>query len=221
MSKRKNKEKDLAIKLRKSGKSYSQIREVIKVSKSTLSLWLKDLPLSDKKLRELRDLNPIRIEKYQKTMKAKREANFLKVFDIVEKDIGLLDKRDYFIAGLFLYWGEGLKATRYTTSISNTDPKVLKFFITWLNKIFNIKKEDLSVRLHLYKDMSVKEERKFWCKELGLTSKNFQKDYIKDTKLDSQTYKNGFGHGTCNVMYYGKGVADYVKMSLKYIRGLV
>lgn len=221
MSKRKLKEKDLAIKLRKDGKSYNQIREVLKVSKSTLSLWLKDFPLSDKKLRELRDFSPVRIEKYQKTMKIKREINFLNVFQNVKKDIGLLDKRDCFIAGLFLYWGEGLKATRYTTSISNTDPKVLKFFIIWLNKIFNIKKDDLSVKLHLYKDMSREKERKFWYKELGLSSKNFQKDYIKDTKMSSQTYKNGFGHGTCNVMYYGKEVADYVKMSLKYIRELV
>lgn len=40
------KEKIRAIKLRKLGKSYSEIRKQVKVSKSTLSLWLRDIKLT-------------------------------------------------------------------------------------------------------------------------------------------------------------------------------
>ena len=63
-----------AIKLRFQGKSYSQIKSALKVSKSTLSYWLKDFPLSEKRIKELRDNNPRRIEKYRATrLKKKKE----------------------------------------------------------------------------------------------------------------------------------------------------
>lgn len=39
-------EKIKALSLRKEGRSYSQIRSVVKVSKGTLSRWLENYPLS-------------------------------------------------------------------------------------------------------------------------------------------------------------------------------
>ena len=54
--------KTKAITMRLSGMSYSQIKEVVPVSKSTLSVWLENYPLSQERIRELRDLSPKRIE---------------------------------------------------------------------------------------------------------------------------------------------------------------
>jgi transposase-like protein len=51
MAKRDIKEK--VLQLRAEGKSYSQIREVITVSKSTLSVWLKNKPLTPSQLEML------------------------------------------------------------------------------------------------------------------------------------------------------------------------
>jgi len=42
------KEKSIAISLRKKGKSYGEILKKIKVSKSSLNLWLRDLELTPK-----------------------------------------------------------------------------------------------------------------------------------------------------------------------------
>ena len=53
----------LAEKMRLEGHSYSSIQKKIGVSKSTLSSWLREIPLSDTRLRELRDFNPVRIER--------------------------------------------------------------------------------------------------------------------------------------------------------------
>src|SRR3989344_3183192 len=103
MARKKDKQKVLA--MRAKGMSYSQIKEKIKISKSTLSAWLKDLPLSEKRIKELRDNNPIRIEKFRNTMRAKKEIRLGKVYKKVASDICDLSKRDLFLAGLFLYWG--------------------------------------------------------------------------------------------------------------------
>ena len=102
-------DKDKAIGLRLKGYSYSQIKEELGVSKSTLSVWLDKYPLSPERIRELRDRNPQRIESYINTMRKKREQKFLIALEKARRDIGKLTKRDLFIGGFFLYWAEGGK----------------------------------------------------------------------------------------------------------------
>ena len=214
MAKRKDKQK--AIIMRQKGMSYSQIKDELNVSKSTLSSWLHGMPLSEKRIKELRDNNPIRIERYRNTMRAKKEARLNEVYKKVSKDINKFSKRDLFLAGLFLYWGEGTKASNCSVVLTNTNPAMLKFFIKWL-KLFDIKNKDLKVKLHLYSDMNVKKSLNFWSKELKIPINQFRKSYIKKTNLKSITYKNGFGKGTCCVMFEGRDLWEYIIMGLKYI----
>lgn len=213
------KEKNKAIEMRLKGMSYSQIKAKLKVSKSSLSLWLAPYPLSPERIRELRDLNPRRIENCRNTKLRKKKEKLDLVYKKVARDIRKLSKRDLFIGGLLLYWGEGLKASNATVGLSNTDPAALRFFIQWL-KIFNITKAQLSIVMHFYNDMNETKEIKFWMKELGLPKSCFKKSYIKRSNLSGLTYKSGFGHGTCNVRVYSKELHDYVLMGLKYIKDI-
>ena len=215
MARRLDKEK--AIKLRLKGYSYSQIKAELGVSKSTLSIWLAGYPLTPERINELRGNNSKRIERYRNTMHRKRELASEEAYNKVSKDIGTITARDLLIGGIFLYWGEGSKSSDCLTSVSNTDPKVLQFFIKWLG-LFGIGKNDLRVKLHLYKDMDSNKEVAFWSKELKLPNSCFQKPYIKDSTLSGLTYKNGFGHGTCNIRYFRKDMWQYWKAALRYIR---
>ena len=81
-------DKKKALDMRKRGKSYSQIKNVLGVSKGTLSYWLRDLPLKESDLRKLRDTNPRRIEAFRTTMAKKREDRLKKVFEKAQKNIG-------------------------------------------------------------------------------------------------------------------------------------
>jgi hypothetical protein len=141
--------------MRKAGASYSHIKQEIGVSKSTLSLWLRDMPLSEKRLRALRDFNATRIEKYRETCKRRRESRWLLVRERFAKDMKTLTDRELFIAGMFLYWGEGGKTTMTNVSLANTDPAMLRFFLTWLYAL-GVPKEHVRVKLHLYADMDIK-----------------------------------------------------------------
>jgi hypothetical protein len=206
-----------AIKMRQRGMSYTQIKNVVNVSKGTLSMWLKDYPLSDERLKELRDNSPIRIEKYRNTRLKQREQVLENIFVNVSKKIGKLSKRDLFIAGLFLYWGEGTKSARDLVAFTNTDPVMIRFFIKWL-ALFDIKKDKLKIKLHLYSDMEVDEKISFWSKYLNIKKSNFRKPYIKDSKYSEITYKNKFGQGTCSVMFGSSSLYNEIMMSLKYIK---
>lgn len=209
-------DKQKAIKLRKKGYSYSQIKEKLGISKSTLSGWLDDMPLSKKRIKELRDFNSKRIENYRNTIKVKNDSRLAEIYEKVSKDIGQFSKREIFLLGFFLYWGEGTKTANCSTQLTNTNPAMIKFFIKWL-ELLGVKRKDLKVRLHLYSDMNVKEAIAFWSKELNISISQFKKPYIKETKLKSITYKNGFGKGTCCVIFGDRNLWEYVIMGLKYI----
>jgi len=211
-------DRNKALELRKSGHSYSQIKEKINVSKSTLSYWLNDYPLPPERIRELRDWNQRRIERYRETVRRKREVRLSQVYKEQNSAILPLSNRDLFIAGLFLYWGEGGKTRFDALVISNTDPAVPKFFIKWVEKFFNIQKNKIKVRLQLYSDMDIEKETQFWSKSLQISKKQFNKPYIKQSKIINLTRKGGFGHGTCNIKASGARLAEQVLIGLKVIR---
>ncbi len=209
-----------AIELRRKGKSYSQIKEAIPVSKSTLSVWLKDMPLSKQKIKELRDSNPQRIERFRNTMLLKKEERLLKSYIFAKKQIRKLSKREIILAGIFLYFGEGSKTTKATTALTNTNPWALKFFIKWLH-CHDVDPTRIKVKLHLYSDMDVEKQLNYWSKILSLPKKQFRKPYIKKSFKTDITYKGQYGQGTCTVLYEDVNLFNLTSMYMKYIQDTV
>lgn len=210
-------DKTRAIKLRLEGKSYSEIKEKLGIGKGTLSTWLQDYPLSAERIVELRDKNPRRIESFRNTMRRKREDRLLIAYEKISKRILSVSEREMFVAGFFLYWAEGTKTTTATTSLSNTDPAMIRFFIRWL-ELFGVAKKRLKVHLHLYSDMDTEKYLTFWSKEIRLPITQFRKPYIKKVKETDITRKGRFGYGTCNVIYENVLVANEVLMGIKYLQ---
>lgn len=213
-------DKQKAIKLRQKGYSYSQIKEKLGISKSTLSGWLYGMPLSEEKIRELRDFSPQRIERYRNTMKGKRDAKNKIAYQNIARKIGNISDREFLIAGLFLYWAEGSKTKTFSMGLTNTNPAMLVLFIHWL-QFFDVPKSKLKVHLHLYSDMNIKKQMDFWSKTLNLDIKQFRKPYIKKTTLSSITYTNGFGQGTCSVILDNSPITAEVIMGIQYIQDVL
>ena len=210
-------DKEQARTLRAEGKTYTEIKQVLGVGKGTLSAWLADMPLSSEQMKNVRDWNPRRIEHFRETMRKKRETRLQDAYVKAKKDIGRLTRRDLYIAGLYLYWGEGNKSGQANVGISNTDPSVILAFLDWI-KIMDIPREKLYVRLHLYKDMNIQKETQYWSDTLRIPLAQFRKPYIKESLLSGLTYKNGYGHGTCNLRFENMPMWEYITMALKYIR---
>lgn len=210
--------RELALSLRKEQlMSYSQIKEILNVSKSSLNLWLKDYPLSKERINELRGNSEKRIERYRETRRKTKETRLHKYYLEQKKHIFPLSKRDIFIAGLFLYWGEGSKAKSTEVFVSNTNPSIINFFIHWMETIFKIPRSKLKFRMHFYEDMNPKKQTTFWAKVLNVSEEQFTKPYIKKTSSLRINEKGSFGHGTCNAGIYDARLHEQVLMALKTI----
>ncbi len=97
-----------AIRLRKNGWSYNIIRDRLGVSKSTLSLWLRDIPyVPNEAVRKRIRNGPAKAAEVFNRRQRKRTAI---IKQEAAEEIGVLSKRDLFILGVGLYIGEGGKS---------------------------------------------------------------------------------------------------------------
>ena len=95
-----------AIALRKKGATYSTILEKVPVAKSTLALWFKEVKLS---VPQQQRITKNRLEAGLRGGLAKRKQRILKMQNIIQKaeeGIGPISKRELWLIGIVLYWGE-------------------------------------------------------------------------------------------------------------------
>lgn len=181
-------EKQKAISLRKQGKTYSEIQSSIskKISKSTLSSWLKDLKLTKKQGKKL-----LLKTKLAENLARLKGANTNKQKSLLNKEISeeyakkiftRYKKDNFFIAGLVLYWCEGSKTQTSEVSLINTDPAALQLFIIWLEKYLKISPKQLKARVFIHKPYEHEHDwNKLWSKLINIHENQFYKPIIKPT----------------------------------------
>ncbi len=203
----KSAQRELAIELRLTHKlGYGAIAKQVKVSKSTLSRWLEDLPLTDKRVLELRreawSRGEASREKFRQTMRAKRDERDRLTYIRQKKRLARISEQSMFIAGLMLYAAEGDKKSKADIAFTNTDPVLVLFFVRWIVRFLGFPKEKLRIQLHLYENMNVKAEELFWIRELGMSKTQLWKSQVRTLRSKSFSYRDTSRHGTCK-LYVG------------------
>ena len=181
--------------MRRQGYSYSFIREKVDVSKSTLSLWLRDVPYKP---------NNEVIDRIGKALAASGEAkarlrrlSISKAREEAHGEIGELNERDLFMLGIGLYIGEGAKSGD-AIRVINADPAVIKLTIRWLQLALGLKKENIRIRLHIYPDNDEIECIRFWSAETGIPQSQFYKTQV-DRRLKKTKKRGKLPHGTAHL----------------------
>lgn len=171
--------------------SLAEIAKKYSISKSTVSLWCKNLKLSkaaEKLIQEnwLRKTTSARAKGALKN-KQKRIDSIEREYISAKEIIGNLSSRDLLIMGLGLYWAEGSKKeTGAGFSFINSDFLMVKLMHDWLIKIMNIKQEQLTINLAI--NISHKEREgeilKFWSNLLDFNIEDFgNTTFIKTAHL--------------------------------------
>ena len=186
----KNKDKTKAIELRKLGFSYSEILKEVAVAKSTLSLWLREVGLSKKQKQRLTEKKINSMKRGWEACHQKRIDLTKEIIEKAEKDIIRLTKRELWLIGVALYWGEGHKEKQKSAQaeLSNSDPLLIKIFLEWLLKVCDIPKENIYFRIFLHETSKsrLKEVKKYWSSSTGFPIKYFQKISWKKNKINTK-----------------------------------
>jgi len=127
--------------LRRQGFSLNEIVKELNVSKSTLSLWCRDIALNELQIISLE--KRAQIKSYAGALKG-AHTNHLKSQSIINKEkekaqefINKISNREICLIGTALYWAEGNK-TGKTFGIVNSDPVVILVCMKWLSIEFDM-----------------------------------------------------------------------------------
>jgi transcriptional regulator with XRE-family HTH domain len=194
--------KNKAIYYRKKGFSYGLISTKTGVSKSTLSDWLKEIPYNPNK-ETIKRIGSARLKSAQKKSLARVE-NIKEMKDLATKDIGKLDKRDVFMLGLGLYWGEGNKSYNHTRVV-NSDPDIIISSIKWFKEICGLNNKNFTISLALYPDSDINKCLNFWSKKTGIPIKNFRKTQVDKRKDKSPKKRGKLPYGTAHLHIIANG----------------
>lgn len=195
----KTKEKNRALALRKKGLSYSEIQKQVKVSKDTLSRWCRDIALTHKQYERLLK-KQLKGAKRGRIIGAKRQQ-----FDRIKrtkaimqkgvKEVGLLSRRDKFMAGLGLYIGDGYKNDK-NVGFTNSNPSVIAFMMNWFRDYSDITEADFRGQIWIHENLDELKARRYWSKITKIPLKQFRKSYIAKVKKNSNKIrKNIHSHG--------------------------
>lgn len=194
-------DKNLAIILRKEGKSYDEIRDRLGIPKATLSDWFSKEKWSKEKFNQLKVLN-IEVSKNRIIRLNKiRGENLEKVYETARReareDFEKLKYSSLFIAGITIYWGEGDKASKNGFRISNSDPILIKVFLQFLRKACGTDEKRIRAGLLVYPDLNKNECEIYWSKAIGLDKKNFTKSIV----IQGKHRIRKVSHGICTLSF--------------------
>lgn len=175
------KEKNLAIHWRSRGFSIGNIQKKLGVSKSTVSIWTRGVTLTLAQKRKLY-LNAktgqlkgsIIAAENKKRIRKLEEEQLLKQG---KSEIGKISRREFFIAGVALYFAEGDKSSN-NIGFSNTDPRAIIFMMKWFRKFLVVPEKKYRAYLYLHSNLSERKAKQFWSKITNIPLKNFGKTYI-------------------------------------------
>lgn len=194
-------EKMKAIQMRKKGITYSVIRKELNVSKSTLSLWLRDIDLNQYQRNKIL----VGLEKSRAAAVKQKVADRLKrtnnSYSRATKEFPFLLRKPLFLTGLALYWAEGDKAQE-RVKFANSDPRLIALMMKWFREICLVPEERFRIALHIHNLHCNGDVMSHWKGITKIPFSQFNKVYVKKTSLGYR--KNALYNGTCSVIINSK-----------------
>ena len=195
-------ERLLAVKLRKSGLSYKDILKKIKVSKSTLSIWLREVTLTKEQKRQLMTKGQKIMYEVAKRKVADRKRRTDEIMKGAKKEVSVLNKQPLFSVGLALYWAEGAKNPEESVKFANSDEKMIMLMMKWFRKFCHVSEKKFRIHIHMHTLHCRKDIIKYWSQITLIPTNQFYKPYIKPTSLGQR--KNILYNGTCSIVLHDK-----------------
>ncbi|MFJ5141414.1 hypothetical protein [Streptomyces sp. NPDC088707] len=190
--------RDRARELRLQGMTYDQIQVELGCSKSSISLWVRDLPKPERK-RSREEASVIARRGWEPTMR-RREEERRAAKGTAAEAIGAMSERELFLLGVGLYWAEGTKdkphARRERVTFVNSDPGMIQVFTAWLDLLgVEPARRRYYVMIHETADVAAAEQ--YWSGLVGVDSAAFNKTTLKRHNPRTNRKNVGGGYHGC------------------------
>ena len=209
--------------MRRDGTSVIVIARKLSVSRSSVSVWCRDIVLTEEQFEKLSGVSV----KTGQRMGA--EANKRKKLEAIKnaeewgkKLVKNISQRELMLIAAGLYWCEGSKTdTSSSFMFVNSDPEmivVMKNFLIDVIKV-DLKNIGYCVQINRIHEPRIKEVLIFWQKLLNLQSSQMRKPYFVNTKVHKVYENYDKYYGVCrlfvrkskNLKYQMNGLVKAIK----------
>ncbi len=209
--------KEIAINLRRKGKTYGDIRKILgmHLPKSTLSLWCALASFSDKELESiaLRKEKNIRDGRMKTLMikQAKRETRFQEIRNrhlylrerLEEKDVAK-------ISLVMLYLCEGGKS-RGSCSFGNSDPRIIQLFLRLMRGCYKIDEDKFRATVQCRADQDTQVLMLYWSEITNIPLRRFYPPQIDKRTVGKPTRKAAY-KGVCKIDYFSAATYNELRI---------
>jgi hypothetical protein len=179
------KEQAKARALRAQNRTIDDIARTLGVSKSSVSLWVRDVPFTP----------TLRLRGPQRRRQPLRERKLRQIEDLNRAGVdrlGRLGDQAFLAAGAALYAGEGSK-TDGEVNFANSDPDMVRLFCAWLRRFFRIDETRLRVRVYLHQGLDLDAAERYWSRLTDVPRSQFRKPYraVPDPSIRRNKHEYG------------------------------
>ena len=191
------------------------------VTKASVSLWVRDIGLTDEQAASLRD----KYHHYDAKIRGS-QANLQKGLE--RRRAYQLDGRakaregdPMHLAGCMLYWAEGAKR-RNVLRLTNSDPAMVQFFIRFLRQSLFVPDERIILHINCYTDngKSVEEIERYWVDLLKLPFACLRKTQVNQQPKSSKQRGRKLIYGVCSISVHSTQVIHHVLGAIQEYIGI-
>ena len=204
--------------MREAGMSVKEIAGHLGVARSSVSVWCRDVALTPDQVEILlarkRSAGMRGSLRAAANKKAEAQARRQRLLETGHAEVGPLSRRDRFVAGVALFVAEGDKRDG-DVALSNSDPRLIRFFVAWLPEFCDVPATDLRAQLYLHEGYDAVQAGQYWSKMTGIPQARFRAPYV--VPRGPQT-KSRTPYGVLSVRMYSRTLHRKIQ---GWIQGLV
>ena len=206
---------------REQGLPLNKIARRVGASKSSVSLWVRDIELTPEQHEALHGADAL----HYRTAKIHyaRSVTFRqrRIRWQIEGRVTAMSGDPFHAAGCMLFWAEGSKARNHA-AIVNADPEVIRLFARFLRRYFDTPNEQFRVACNLFADHLAKREEieDFWLDIVGVPRSCLTKTMVNRYSRYSQKKRaNKLPYGTCRVTLHSTRIAQHLYGAIQQYGG--
>jgi hypothetical protein len=221
LSKMKTKERAEARRLRRQGLSVKEIERRLAVSRSSVSLWVRDIELTSEQHAALLGRNPAFNAQLKGSNANKERARLRRRTYQLSGRRRIRVADPLYVAGCMLFWAEGDKCRR-SVRFTNADPEAVRLFARFLRECFGVTDDRIRVYCHLFADHVSKqrEVEQFWLDLIGVPRVALRKSMVNHYSRSSQRKRtNRLPYGTCKLVVHSTEIVQTIYGSIQEFAG--
>jgi hypothetical protein len=206
--------------LRHKGYSLGEISRRFGISKSTASLWTKNVAISAPGMERIELQRNLGRTKGHATLHERKLVRLEEAEKEATMHMKEIVKNKFLSITIIaiLYQCEGSK-TGSSIRFTNSDPHIIRLFLATFREVFTLSEEKLRARIHLHDYHDEVQMIDFWSKNTSIPKKQFYKSFMKKSNhiYKKEGYK-GCLHISYNNAHNARVLASFAKkLSSLYI----